>query len=85
MSIKMLWEYWIFNYVKQFILNLKLIYIFKYPMSKKDRSKKTPMFVSNMISNYDFVDYTEPGQPAPSAFGNPTLTVGNPIANQQSL
>ncbi len=52
-------------------------------MSKKDRSKKTPMFVSNMISNYDFVDYTEPGQPAPSAFGNPNLTL-DPIGNQGS-
>lgn len=44
-------------------------------MSKK-RDKKTPMFVSNINSNYDFVDYTVPeqtGQPAPSTFGNPNI------------
>lgn len=47
-------------------------------MSKANRNKKTPMFVSNINSNYDFVDYTEPGAPAPSAFGNPNLlSTGN--------
>lgn len=54
-------------------------------MSKgANRNKKTPMFVSNINSNYDFVDYTEPGQTPPSAFGNPnpnSLTVG-PTSNQ---
>lgn len=40
----------------------------------KNRNKKTPMFVSNIPTNYDFIDYTEPGEPAPSAFGNPNLT-----------
>ena len=40
-------------------------------MSSKNRNKKTPMFVSNMVSNYDFVVYTDPNQSTPSAFGNP--------------
>lgn len=41
-------------------------------MSKgANRNKKTPMFVSNINSNYEFVDYTQPGQTPTSAFGNP--------------
>ena len=44
-------------------------------MSKAaNRNKKTPMFVSNINANYDFVDYTQPGQAPSNAFGNP-----NPI------
>lgn len=41
----------------------------------KNRNKKTPMFVSNIPTNYDFIDYTEPGEAGPSAFGNPNLTI----------
>lgn len=57
-------------------------------MSSKNRNKKTPMFVSNMVTNYDFVDYTEPAQPAPSSFGNPNanlLSTPNPQFNQPAL
>ncbi len=40
-------------------------------MSKANRNKKTPMFVSSINSNYDFVDYTNPAQAPQSSFGNP--------------
>ena len=43
-------------------------------MSKPNRNKKTPMFVSSINSNYDFVDYTEPAQAPQSSFGNPNVS-----------
>ncbi len=43
-------------------------------MSKR-RDKKSPMFVSNLNADYEFVDYTDPNvSPAgPSSFGNPNV------------
>jgi hypothetical protein len=52
-------------------------------MSKQNRNKKSPMFVSNMVTEYDYVDYTGSGaQVAPNSFGNPN-NLGVPGSSPQ--